>query len=349
MPSSPQKVFLDANVLIQEGKQGSPIIERLVDLVDAGLVSVLTTDLTMTEVAKKHAENDLDVVKDFARPHFRAILNDVLGETLPEINKVKLKETLFEKYRKATKRMFEALEATMLSVDDVQPSKVLEAYSRREGFFSGEGKKDQFPEAFIFECLRKIANDGAPIIIVSSDGDFVGPSKAASNISLVKTFADLFAALGLEIAAPEVEGFFDDDHDELVSRFDAEVSDWGLQVSDVEDAEIDEATVTNVKLDHFTAFRSIHDGGNILVAGYATVTADVSYTHPDWDTASWDSEDKVAIPWQDVSGETEVEFEVRFSMTLSVNESAKPVALDNLSFLDDSFVYVQIEPHETYK
>lgn len=349
MPNLPQKIFLDANVLIQEGKQGSPIIERLVDLVDAGLVSVLTTDLTMTEVAEKHAENDLDVVKDFARPHVRAILNDILVATLPEVTKVKLKDSLFEKYRKATKRMFEALEATILSVDDVLPSEVLGAYSRREGFFSGEGKKDQFPDAFIFECLRKIADNGSPIIIVSSDSDFVGPSKVASNISLVKTFVDLFAALGLEIEAPEIEGFFDNDHDELVSHFDTELSNWTLQVSDVEDGEIDDATVTNVKFDHFTAFRSIHDRGNILVAGYATVTAEVSYTHPDWDNASWDSEDKVAIPWGDVSGETEVDFQVRFSMTLSVDKSGKPAALDNLSFLDDSFVYVEITQHETYK
>jgi hypothetical protein len=155
--------------------------------------------------------------------------------------------------------------------------------------------------------------------------------------------------LDLEIEAPAVEEFFDDNHNELVSSFDAAVSSWGLQVSDVEDAEIDEATVTNVELNRFTAFRSIQSGGNILVAGYAIVTADVSYTHPDWDTASWDSEDKIAIPWHDVSGETVVEFEVRFSMTVSVDESGKPLALDNLSFPGDSFVCLEIEPYETYK
>jgi len=349
MPNVTQKVFLDANVLIQEGKTGSPIIERLVDLVDAGLVSVLTTDLTMTEVTKKHVENDLNVVKDFARPHFRAILNDVFDKTLPEINKAKLKESLNDKYQKTTIKMFNALKATILAVDDVRPSDVLGAYTRREGFFSGEGKKDQFPDAFIFECLRKIANSKSPIIIVSSDGDFVSPSKAASNISLVKTFAELFVALGLEIAAPDVEEFFVDEHENLISSFDAEVANWGLRASDVLDAEIDEATVTDVKLHHFAAFKSIQEEGEILVTGYATVTADVSYTHPNWDSASWDSEDKVAMPWENVSGETEVKFEVRFSMTLSVDESGKPVALANLGFLDDSFVYVEIEPYETYK
>lgn len=349
MSKSPQKVFLDANVLIQEGKEGSPIIERLVDLVDAGLASILTTDLTMTEVAKKHAENDLNVVKDFARPHFRAILKDVLGKTLPAINKATLKDSLFDKYRKSTARLFTALDATILSIDNVRPSDVFGAYSKREGFFSGEGKKNQFPDAFIFECLVSITTEKSPIIIVSSDGDFVEPVKTASNISIVQTFADLFATLGLEIEAPEIEEFFDDHHDDLVSRFDRELSDWGLQVSDVEDAEIDETTATNVKLKQFTAFRSTQDGGNILVAGYATVTADVSYTHPNWDTAIWDSEDKVPIPYEEISGEREIELEIRFSMTLSVDESGKPITVDKLSFLDDSFVYVKIDPYETFK
>ncbi|WP_287183476.1 PIN domain-containing protein [Paraburkholderia sp.] len=348
MTNSPQKVFLDANVVIQEGKEGSPIIERMVDLVDAGLVSVLTTDLTMTEVAKKHAENDLDLVKDFARPHIRKVLSDVLGAQFPAVTKADMKAALRKKHHAVTEQMFKALKAKILSIDDVKPSDVFAAYANKEGFFSGEGKKDQFPDAFIFECLKKLASAESPIIIVSSDGDYAAPVAAMTNIKLVKTFAELFAELGLAIEPPDVQGFFEADHDELVSRFDDEVSSWGLQVSDVADAEIDESTVTEVTLDQFKAFRFV-DEEQILVVGYAMVKADVAFTHPDWDTASWDSEDKIAIPHRDVSGETEVEFEVPFSMSLSVDESGKPVALDNLSFLDSSFVWVQIERYETYK
>lgn len=348
MKNIPQKVFFDANVIIQEGKAGGPIIKRLIDLVDTELISVLTTDLTMEEVTKKHVENDLDLVKDFARPHIRAILNDVLDVKLPEISKAKIKEALVEKYRKSTKKMFDSLDATILSIDDIQPSKIFGAYSQREGFFSGEGKKDQFPDAFIFECIKNIANS-SPIIIVSADKDYIGPVKAADNISIVKTFAELFATLGLEIQAPVVEKFFTDEHEKLVSAFDEEVSSWGLQVSDVVEGEIDESTVTNVELDHFTAFRSIGASGDILVTGRATVTADVLYSHPDWTTASWDSEDKILIPWEHVNGETDVVFDVPFSMTLSVDKSGNPVTLDNLTFLDDSFVYVEIEPDENYK
>jgi len=349
MPKSAKKIFLDANVMIQEGKHGSPITERLVDLVNAELIEVLTTDLTMTEVAKKHAENDLDVVKDYARPHFRAILNDVLATELPEINNTALKQNLLKKYAESTQRMFTSLRATVLSIDDVRPSDVLGAYSRREGFFSGEGKKDQFPDAFIFACLRKIADSGKPIIIVSADGDFIGPSNSVDNITLVKTFAKLFEALDLEIEMPEVEGFFESENDNLISWFDTEVSNWSLQVADVEDGEIDSSEVTSIKINDYAAFRSTRENGDILVTGNAAVTANVSYTHPDWDTASWDSEDRVAIPRDNVSGETEVEFEVRFSMTLTVDASGAAVALANLSFLDDSFVYINIEPYEIYK
>lgn len=45
-PKPIPKVFLDANVVIGAGKPpGGPEIARIVDLVEAGLISVLTTDL----------------------------------------------------------------------------------------------------------------------------------------------------------------------------------------------------------------------------------------------------------------------------------------------------------------
>jgi len=41
---------------------GSPLIPRVADLVDAGYVKVVTTDLTMIEIAKKHAGNDFELM-----------------------------------------------------------------------------------------------------------------------------------------------------------------------------------------------------------------------------------------------------------------------------------------------
>ena len=103
----PTKVFLDANILIQAGKPpGGPIFDRVKGLVEAGLITVLTTDLTCAEVAKKHAENDYDVIKEVGRPHFRKIVEQVLGSILPDTNKTELQAKLAEAYGQSTEAMF---------------------------------------------------------------------------------------------------------------------------------------------------------------------------------------------------------------------------------------------------
>src|SRR5207249_582617 len=62
MAKSKRKVFLDANVVIGAGKPpGGPELSRVIDLVEAELVTVLTTDLTITEVVKKHVQNDFEL------------------------------------------------------------------------------------------------------------------------------------------------------------------------------------------------------------------------------------------------------------------------------------------------
>ena len=82
------KIFVDANVVIQAGKpQGGPILPRVKDSVDAGFISVLTTDLSCKEVAKRHAENDYKVIKNVGPSHFRQIVEELIGTELPEVFK----------------------------------------------------------------------------------------------------------------------------------------------------------------------------------------------------------------------------------------------------------------------
>jgi hypothetical protein len=134
----PKKVFLDANILIGAGKPpGGPELARVVDLVDAELVTVLTTDLTVTEVAKKHAANDLNLIKDIAQPHFRNVVETTTGIKFPDIKKVQLKQTLAEIYGTSTKAMFKRLGAKTLNIDSVKPSVVFKSYADGEGFFFG--------------------------------------------------------------------------------------------------------------------------------------------------------------------------------------------------------------------
>jgi len=114
--------------------------------------------------------------------------------------------------------------------------------------------------------------------------------------------------LGLEVKVPNIEDFLDEQQDNMTSLFDAKLQDWRLEALDIEDAEIEVSGVDHVELGDITSFGTIGGGSNIIVVGNAAVEANISYTHPDWDTAIYDSEDGTLTPWDDdVSGETEVE------------------------------------------
>ena len=348
MSGRPTKVFLDANVVIQAGKPpGGLILSRLKKLIDAGFITVLTTDLTCQEVAKKHADNDYKVIKEVGQSHFRKIVGKVLGAKLPNITRSELRAKLTEIYEQSTTAMFKDLRCKTLVIDNIKPSIVFSAYATNEGFFADEGKKNQFPDAFIFECLKAEASRKEPVIIVSKDGDFTKPVESEDYISLVKSLPELFEKLGLKVDVPGIENFLECHKKQLVEAVDSELEDWGL-IGDVEDSEIEETNVTEVEAMDIMSFGSTNKGGPILVAGRLSVKVNISYIHPDWDHSIYDSEDKRYIAFEDVSGETEVSFDVDVSMSVAVDENGNPERIEELSFRNDDFQYVELHPYYGY-
>ncbi|WP_201151409.1 PIN domain-containing protein [Rhodovulum sulfidophilum] len=57
-------------------------------------------------------------------------------------------------------------------------------------------KKDQFPDAFIFECIKQVASAKSPVIIVSDDGDFDKLAGDEEHVSVIKSLPELFQHLG---------------------------------------------------------------------------------------------------------------------------------------------------------
>ena len=339
---TPKRVFLDANVIVEFGNPPrGPLLGRLRDLVCAGFVTVLTTDLTRQEVAKRHTENDYRVVKELGGQHFRQIVENKLGAKVPHINKTQLRNRLAKVNAKPTEEMFEKLQCRTLEIDDIRPSVVFSAYGANEGFFGHQGKKDQFPDAFVFECLKAEATNEEPVTIVSKDGDFEEPIKLEKHLSLVKSLPEFFDLLGLVVEEPEVEDFLEKHFNELRQAVDDELGQWGL-VGDVDESDIEETEVTDVEVIETTSFGSTEHGGPILIAGVLAVRATVQYTHPNWDNAMYDSEDKVLLPFESVTGKTEVGFEVDVSMSLAVGDDGYPERIDELSFRNDKFQYVEL-------
>lgn len=340
------KVFLDANIFIRAGKlPGDHLFVRLKYLVDADLVIVVTTDLTLQEIAKKHAEEDYDVIKEVGRDHFRNIVKRVLGTKLPKIKKTELKAKITESYQESTEAMFKELKCKILPIDEVKPSVVFSSYTAGEGFFTGEGKKDQFPDAFIFECLKTEASKEKPIIIVSDDRDFKKPVEGEPHISLVKSLSELFERMGLRVDAPDIENFLESHVGELFEAVNDELDSWGL-IGDVPDSEIEEIIVTGVETIELISFGSTEEGGSILVVGRLQVNARILYTHPDWDTAV-DTGDEIFV-WNHVSDETGVKLNMDVSMSVAVDKNNNLEGIEELRFLSDDFQNIELYPHHFY-
>jgi PIN domain len=348
MPDKPLRVFLDANVVIRCGKPpGAPIMPRIADLVKGGHAKIVTTDLTKMEVAKKHANNDLPEIGMLAKRRIRDLIKKTMGVEIPHITLGELQRKVVDDYVADTERMFASLRAQNISIDTVPPTTVFDAYAQKSGLFSGEGKKDQFPDAFIFEALKATATADDPLVIVTDDNDFDAVIKGADHITRLKSISALFDELGLAIeAAQYVEAFFKETQSDLIAAVDRELNSWGLQVSDIENAEIDESEVTSVNVQHFVTYATGRKDANILVVGNLEAEVIVSYNHPDWDTATYDSEDKVLLPHRHVSGAKEVSIESNFTLLIAVNTEGKPIRIKEFSFDDESFIWVSLLPND---
>jgi hypothetical protein len=130
MQKTPPQVFLDANVVIRCGKPpGAPMMPRIADLVAGGHVRIVTTDLTKTEVAKKHAGNDLEELGVLAKRRFRDLAKRSLGVEIPEITADALHHKLLDSYTADVERMFARLSAETVSIDSIQARKVFDSYA----------------------------------------------------------------------------------------------------------------------------------------------------------------------------------------------------------------------------
>jgi len=344
----PHNVFLDSNVVIRAGKPpGGPLIARLVDLVEAGYVKIVTTDLTRIEIAKKHASNDFEIIGELSKKRVRALAHSILQVELPEISAGELHEKLLDTYNVSVADMFKKLRAVELSINNVIPLSVFHSYARKSGIFAGDAKKEQFPDAFIFETIRVIAAKDDPLTIVSDDSDFDAAIRGAEHITRLNSIPDLFSKLGLTIeTAPDVDAFVMNNRDSIIDTVNDELNQFGLQVYNVEDAEIDEASVEDVTFSDLITFRTARPGKEVLVVGRVEMDVKVSYRHPDWDTATWDNEDRVAIPHRNVEGERNITVEADFNMTLNVDSGGKPTSISEFTFNDDNFMWVSIAPND---
>ena len=199
------KVFMDADVAIAMGKPpGNWIFQRLVDLVNLGLISIVTTDVTMGQIIKHHVKDAYETLAPLRQSRFRNVVSDVLGIELPPKTNADWRLALKTHFENGVAEMFGQLKAEIVSLDSVTPSVVFHDYVNDFGFFNPSNKPNQFADAFVFAAVAQHATHDDPIIIVARDNDFDEPVKRKPGTILLKSIEELFASYALYLKAPEL-------------------------------------------------------------------------------------------------------------------------------------------------
>ena len=330
-----KKVYLDANTVIASGKPpGSPELKRFTDLVKAGWVEVLTTDLTLVEIFMFHAKRDFEEIRKICNPKFRRIVDEATGVQIPDIDEKKLRSELNKKHKSLVVKMFEDMDAEIVGINDVKPVTVFADYKSERGFFANSGgKKHQFPDAFIFECLKKQASKKVQIIIVSKDKDFERPVENQEHISLVRSLPDLFDQLGLKLEDPEIEDFLEQHYELLIDMVADKLSNGWLE-GDIEGSEITQIEVYKVEIKETIAFKSAKEWGSILVLGRLLVMTYVDFTFPD----------ESGI-FSTIESQNEIDLKIDVSLSITVDDNGEPIEIEELEFRNDNFVNIELDPY----
>jgi len=301
-------VYIDSNILIQQGKPpGGPLLKRIGDLAESEKIQVLTTDLTIQEVAKHHAKRDYELSKAYSSDRVREILNSALDTSLADISSQELYERILKQYMESVGEMMSGLDATVLEIDSVKPTDVFDDYANNRGLFSGAAKKNQFTDAFISKALQQEATADNPVTIVSADKDFDNVVEE-KKIQKVGKLEHVFASLGLTSSTPRFVDFGKYLQNTLPDHISSELENWGFIIIDV-----------NVEL---------------------------WYQHPDWDGAIYDSEDKVLIPIESISGKMEHQSSAKFSLLMSLVGNEKPKDILEFSFENFSGEELELYPDD---
>jgi hypothetical protein len=242
--------------------------------------------------------------------------------------------------------MMAQLGARSVSVNDANTLEIFDDYMMRRGAFSAEAKKDQFPDAFIISALRTVASAEEPIIAVTNDGDFRAALKDDAAFRLCRSIEELLEILELKTSAPDASGFLTASQEALIKLFTEELDDFGLNIADHERGNVDSFKVLEVDVHDVSSFSSTQLGEPLLLIGSATIKLEVNWSGPNWDTAAYDSEEKVYIPWDDTSGTTETSIDVDFSLSVLLDDTGKPEEIVDASITANSMIWIYVHAEE---
>lgn len=309
-------VFIDTAIFISKNYhfEGSDF-QSLIRLAKEGKINVVMTDITLQEI-RSHIDEDTETaIQEIQKTRKKAKIlrnfNELpLGAIFEDIDLSQYKDKLRQKLESFIKNC--AIKIVNTNTADID--NVFKLYFQRKAPFGEGKKKSEFPDAFVLDTLdRYVKKSGEKIYVISEDKDFAqGATQFESIIycSSLEEFLNI-ATTHYELLAPQVIEFIKTELKQVTQRIETDFQYLGFYLADQE-GDVDDVKVTEVS-DPETFLIDVNDGYAIFeISCIISYSANVIYD--DLETASYDSEDKILIPWRKIDAivdrEEKVEAEV---------------------------------------
>ncbi len=301
-------VFVDSSIFIGKnyGYEHLSFV-ALKDAVLAGRANLLITDVTIEEV-KAHIDDDISKSSQAlkkvrgAAKILRNIPTLIDSVIFKDIDHASLGEQLSEQFEQF---LIDA-KAVTVPVSEANTKFVFDCYFKSAAPFGEGKKKSEFPDAFALSALNEWAESmQEDVIVVSQDSDMNGIEGQFPHLSVVSSLEEFLNKVTsyFDELAPIAQQLLEDNLKEIENLLEERFQWLGFILTD-QDGDVNETRVIEVgDISAYLISLTHGENGEPAEAQFELTTtiafeADVSYDN--LETASYDSEDKVLIPWETV-------------------------------------------------
>jgi hypothetical protein len=353
-------VFVDSSIFIGKNySYDNPSFVALKETVVKEHANLLTTDVTLEEI-KSHIYEDVGKASQ-ALKKVRASVK--ILRNIPAYNEIAIFEDLDQ--GSLCKQLFEQLaqflnesKATTVPVAEADTKFVFDCYFKKTPPFGSGKKKSEFPDAFVLSTLSEWAESmQEDVVVVSQDSDMLSIESQFPRLSVVSSLEEFLSKVTsyFEKLAPTAQKLLEENLEEIKSQL-GDAFNWlGFILAD-QDGDVNETRITEIgEISAYLIALKHGENGEPAEAQFELTTtiefeADVSYDN--LKTASYDSEDKVLIPWETVDRTVECSEIVQAELTIRFN-TTQPHDAEieelNLHTPKDILIYAEDDDGWPYK
>ncbi len=301
-------VFVDSSVFISKNyNYNHPSFIALKEAIRDERINLLITDVTIAEIK---ANIDEDITK--ASQALRKIRNTAKAlRNIPSLNESAIFEDIDQisintQLTEQLEQFLKNTKADTLPVAEADTRFVFSCYFKKSPPFGDGKKKSEFPDAFVLSTLSEWAESmQEEVIVVSQDSDMLGIEGHFPRLSVVDSLEKFLSKVTsyFDELAPTAQRLLEQNLKEIEGRIAKEFQWLGFILAN-QDGEVNETRITEIGdiSAYLIALNHAKNGGPAEARFELTATiefeADVSYDN--LETASYDSEDGMLIPWETI-------------------------------------------------